>query len=213
MPIDRDMFRENLVKYTRRAFQMLPELEKPSILDIGCGSGIPTLELARLCDGHITGVDIDQTLLDKLERKSIEEGFSERISPIKCSLQEMDFADESFDIIWAEGVAWVLGFEQSLMKWKRLIKPNGFLVIHDESKGIQSKLEHTAKYDYHLIGYFEVSHEVHWSEYYEQLEEYIDDIETSQIDNSSQNELDDIRNEIETFKLNPVGSIFFVMQN
>jgi len=40
------------------------------ILDIGCGSGVPTLELARLRHGQITGVDIDHACLEELARKA-----------------------------------------------------------------------------------------------------------------------------------------------
>ena len=60
--IDRDRFRAQLLKYTRRAYHMLPKLEKPRILDVGCGSGIPTLELAKLSEGEIMGIDINQSL-------------------------------------------------------------------------------------------------------------------------------------------------------
>jgi len=48
---DKDLLREGLIKYTRKAFHMLPKLDKPCILDVGCGSGIPTMELARLSNG------------------------------------------------------------------------------------------------------------------------------------------------------------------
>jgi hypothetical protein len=45
--------------YTRKAFgqieKELPEI--PEILDIGCGKGMQTLELARLSQGAITAVD------------------------------------------------------------------------------------------------------------------------------------------------------------
>ena len=67
--VDKDRFRELLNKYTRRAFRMLPKLEKPRILDIGCGSGVPTIELAKLSGGEIVGIDINQALLDVLDRK------------------------------------------------------------------------------------------------------------------------------------------------
>ena len=72
--IDVDSFRQKFIMYTRKAFQMLPALETPRILDIGCGSGLPTLELAKLSNGEVIGIDIDQAQLDKLNRKIEEEG-------------------------------------------------------------------------------------------------------------------------------------------
>jgi len=61
--IDKDLLREGLSKYTRQAFNMLPELDKPRVLDVGCGSGVPTMELARLSNGQIIGLDINQCSL------------------------------------------------------------------------------------------------------------------------------------------------------
>lgn len=89
--IHKDLFRERLSKYTRKALQMLPELDKPHILDIGCGSGVPTLELARLTNGQIIGLDIHQPYLDELNRKIQEAGLSDRVRTVKCSMFELDF--------------------------------------------------------------------------------------------------------------------------
>lgn len=58
--INRDSSRKLLVKYTREAFKLLPRLDKSRILDVGCGSGIPTIELAKLSKGNLVGIDIDQ---------------------------------------------------------------------------------------------------------------------------------------------------------
>ena len=39
---------------TRRAFNSIPRLKKnPFILDIGCGQGMQTIELAKISDGKI----------------------------------------------------------------------------------------------------------------------------------------------------------------
>ena len=97
--LQKDRLRENLTKYTKKAFQMLPELDNPTILDVGCGTGVPTMELARLGNGQITGLDISQPLLDELKRKIEAAGLSDRVKTVKCSLFEMDFPDESFNII------------------------------------------------------------------------------------------------------------------
>ena len=62
---------------------MLPQLDKPQILDIGCGSGFPTMELARLSNGEIIGIDIDQHSLDRLTRRIEQAGFSDRVIGIR----------------------------------------------------------------------------------------------------------------------------------
>jgi methylase of polypeptide subunit release factors len=43
--INKDVFRQPLIEYTIKAFNQLPPINQPNILDIGCGTGVPTLEL------------------------------------------------------------------------------------------------------------------------------------------------------------------------
>lgn len=40
-----------------------------------------------------------------------------------------DFADGSFDLVWAEGSAYAIGFDAALARWKRLLAPGGTLVL------------------------------------------------------------------------------------
>ena len=56
LEINLDHYRKNFLKYTKKAFQMLPKLDRPRILDIGCGSGVQTIELAKLSKGEIIGI-------------------------------------------------------------------------------------------------------------------------------------------------------------
>jgi ubiquinone/menaquinone biosynthesis C-methylase UbiE len=213
--INQDHFRKRLNKYTKKAFQMLPRLEKPRILDIGCGSGVPTLELAKLSNGEIIGIDIDQSLLDKLNRKIEEEGFSNRVKAMKCSLFEIDFPDESFDIIWAEGSISTIGFEKGLKEWNRLIKTNGFLVVHDEIKNTSNKLKKIPSCGYKLINYFSLPEDAWWIEYYGPLEKRIEELSIKYVEHPEiLRVLDKKREEIEMIKKNPrnYGSVFFIMQ-
>jgi len=147
----KDRIRKRLLKYTRKAFRTLPPLVKPSILDIGCGSGIPTVELAGLTDGVITGIDIDTAMLDLLRRKIEKAGLSQRVKAVKCSIPDMVFPDESFDLIWAEGSIYEIGFERGLREWKRFLKPGGYLAIHDERGNLEKKLEQIFICGYDLL--------------------------------------------------------------
>jgi len=213
--INQDCFREHLNKYTIKAFQMLPKLDKPRILDIGCGSGVPTIELARLSDGEIIGIDINQSLLDKLNRRIEEEGFSNRVKTMKCSLFEIDFLDESFDIIWAEGSISIIGFERGLKEWNRLLKTNGFLVVHDEVKSISNKLEKIPNCGYKLLNYFSLPEDAWWIEYYGPMKKRIQELSIRYAEHPGiLRVLDKKKEEIEMIKKNSrnYGSVFFIMQ-
>jgi ubiquinone/menaquinone biosynthesis C-methylase UbiE len=213
--INQDHFRGNLTKHTRKAFQMIPKLEKPRILDVGCGSGVPTIELAKLSDGEVIGIDTDESLLEKLSGKIQEEGFSDRVKIKKCSLFEIDFPDESFDIVWAEGSISIIGFERGLRDWKRLLKTNGFLVIHDDIKNMPDKLKKIPNSGYKLINHFSLPESAWWTEYYKPLEIQIKELRVKyENDPEALKILEKYQNEIDTVKKNPTkyGSVFYVMQ-
>jgi len=211
----RDVVRRRLLKYARRAFQMLPKLDKPRILDVGCGSGVPTIELARLGQGEVIGIDIDQPALDKLTKKIKEAGLSNQVQAVNCSILDMSFPDESFDIIWSEGSIFVIGFESGIREWKRLLKPNGFMVIHDEQGNIEEKLEQISKCGYKILGYFVLSQDTWRAEYFTPLEKLVTKSQTIHIDDSQTlEELKQARRELEMFRNNPErnNSVYFVIQ-
>jgi len=203
----RDTSRINLLEFTRTAFRVLPPIEDPSILDIGCGSGVQTIELAKMCNGHITAIDIDVEALEALRRKTEELGFSNRISIMELSMLDLNSFRETYDIIWAEGSIFVVGFERGICDWKQLISKDGFLVIHDEDNEVKTKLELIERYGYEKLGQIDVSHDEWWKRYYEPLENLL---EQEKLDGVSKRAL---RSEIDTFKKSRMGSVFFILQN
>jgi len=213
--MDRDIVRRRLLKYTRRAFRMLPELDKPRILDIGCGSGVPTMELARLGQGEVIGIDINEPALVKLNRKIKEAGFSNRVQTVNCSILDVVFPDESFDIIWSEGSIFVIGFERGIREWKCFLKPNGFMVIHDEKGNVEEKLKQISKCGYKLLGYFILSEDTWRTEYFAPLEKLVARSQTTYTDDPQKlEELNQARKELEMFKNTPErnNSVYFVIQ-
>jgi len=116
---------------TRKAFSMLNDLpDRPEILDIGCGGGMQTIELARICQNcHITAVDIHQPYLDDLAAKAEAAGVGDRITTVRASMDDLPFEDAAFDVLWAESSIFVVGFEQGLLSWKRLLRPGGYVCL------------------------------------------------------------------------------------
>ena len=104
------------------------------VLDAGCGSGkyLSVLEDASI---SYTGVDLAPNQLE-IAKKKIKKNNSKLIV---SDLSEIDFKDESFDLIVS---CWVLGCidkekrDLALTKLKRLLKPNGkIILIENDSVG------------------------------------------------------------------------------
>ncbi len=215
LSFNRDTFRRNMLEYTRRAFNALPSMAHPRILDIGCGSGVATLELARLCDGDITAVDIDRIALERLRHNAGRDGVSGRVHIVNTPMQKMQFADQSFDIIWAEGSIMFAGFEHGLEQWRRLLSPGGFLVIHDAATDLEQKHELIRSHGYLLLHYFEIAPELWWEKYFGPLKAQLDEFRLSgEIADVDRSEMAQAEQEIDGF--NPddpdYASVFFIMQ-
>lgn len=213
--IDRDSFRARLLRYTRRAYHMLPEMDMSHILDVGCGTGVSTLELARISDGEIIGIDIDQSRLDKLNHKIDEQGLSHRVKTVNCSLLEMDSPDERFDIIWAEGAFRIIGFEQSLTKCRQLLTPTGFVVIHDATKTLFTNHANIHRCGYQLTTYFVLPADAWWTEYYRPFKQRINTLHMKYHNNSQALQvLQQYQNEVDMVKRNPQehNSAFYILQ-
>ena len=117
---------------TREAFQMLPlNSERPKILEIGCGTGVPTRVLAKLSKGSIVATDLYQPYLDTLMKHAGEEGVADQITTRCVSMDSLDFPAGSFDLIWSEGSIFVVGFETGLRNWRKFLTPDGCLVCSE----------------------------------------------------------------------------------
>ncbi len=116
---------------TEKAFRTIPAIPSDaSILDIGCGVGMQTLHLAEICAScSITAVDVYQPYLDTLMENAKEKGVADRITTVCASMDDLPFEDEEFDIIWAEGSIFVMGFEKGLSYWKRFLKEDGYIAL------------------------------------------------------------------------------------
>jgi ubiquinone/menaquinone biosynthesis C-methylase UbiE len=207
--------RENLLKYTRQAYAMIPVTDEPRILDIGCGSGIPTLELARLSGGTVTGIDIDEEGLASLRQRAEESGLSGRVEALKCDIKDMNFTKESFDIIWAEGSIFAVGFEKGLHEWQRFLKPGGFMVVHDEQGNVEDKEKIIKSNGYELLGRIILDKTTWRREYFSPIEKLVNEASDGGTPSAEVMELaQNDKRDIETFRKNPDGnsSVIFVMK-
>jgi ubiquinone/menaquinone biosynthesis C-methylase UbiE len=222
---------------TKKAFVMLPGLpEHPNILDVGCGVGKQTRALARLTSGKIIALDNHFTFLKILKNRIDQNSFRAQIFPVVGDMGSLGFKPESFDLIWSEGAAYFIGFENALETWKPLIHPSGYLVISHIvwfSKNVPEEIQkywsgeypdinyfenHFREIEsngYGLIGYFPLSEESWWKNYYLPLEQKIAEIkDAARYSKTARAVYDSFRIEIDMFHTysRHYGYGFFVLK-
>ena len=188
-------------------------MDCPRILDVGCGSGIPTVELAKLSNGQVTGIDINQTQLNKLNKRIQTEGLTDQIFTQNCSLQDMKLPDEPFDLIWAEGSLHFLGFDKALQVCGKLLKPQGFLVAHEWLKWTK-KLDKAPELGYTLVDHFRLPENTWQKDYFEPLQQLVDEWQTKANTPESQKLLQEYQNDLNAFKRSPKENVsaFYIFQ-
>lgn len=177
MDIDKALNVEELhgrcLEHSRKAYRLLPQLEKPRILDIGCGQGQQTMELARHAGSEVIGIDIDQAALSKLRHRIDEAGLGHRIKAIHVSLFDNGFDENSFDLLWEEGVFHLLDTHRSLSECWRLLKLNGYLVMHETTIWFDGIREKLPEFSFELVAHHMLPKHFWWTDYGAPLEERI----------------------------------------
>lgn len=111
-----------------------PLPERPRVLDLGCGPGPSALLLAAEAGDRgadVTAVDLQDGFLDELRAAAAARGLADRVHAVKADMGDLPYPDGSFDLVWAEGSAYSIGFPTALARWKRLLAPGGTLVLSE----------------------------------------------------------------------------------
>jgi len=221
---------------TLRALAMTNVPTQVRVVDIGCGTGRHTLELAKaLPDACITGLDAHQPYLDELKSGIAAANLTSRVDAVLADMQSPPFAEGAFDLLWCEAAVYVMGFERALIRWHPLLKDDGYLALsdlvwrHDERP--RQAIDHWASYPdmttisrrqtqiealgYTNIGAFVMPSSAWTDEYYDPMQariyalkrQYANDAEVLAV-------LDACAEEIRVFEssASSYGYAFFVMQ-
>ncbi len=204
----RDGCRGNLAGYTLRAFSLIPRISRPRILDMGCGTGVPSLALLEACDGTVCAVDPEGPALEWLREKAGTMGLLDRITILRGTLFETSLPGGPFDIVLAEGLLNTVDFEKGFDALAGHCRKNGYLMIHDEWRDDPGKRAFFGARGMELLGSFPLDEEVWGREYVDPLEERI-----RKIGDDALFEIE--LREIEAYRLDPGSfrSIYYVLRN
>ncbi|MDG2372386.1 MAG: bifunctional demethylmenaquinone methyltransferase/2-methoxy-6-polyprenyl-1,4-benzoquinol methylase UbiE [Flavobacteriaceae bacterium] len=124
----------NDIKWRKKMFSIAKENNPKKILDIATGTADVALELSKIEDSEITGIDISNKMLS-LGRKKIEtRQLSHQIS-LECEdAENLPYPKNSFDLVTISfGVRNFQDLENGLKESNRVLKKNGVLIILETS--------------------------------------------------------------------------------
>jgi len=103
------------------------------LLDVACGSGGPTLRIARLTECQVVGVELYEEAVVEGARLAQEAGPETRASFLQADASEtLPFEDGSFDaILCIDAINHLPGRPRVLGDWARLLRAGGRLVFTD----------------------------------------------------------------------------------
>ncbi len=221
---------------TRRALDLAGPLpEKARVLDIACGPGMQTMDLADFLPGAtITAVDTHAPFVEEANRRAVERGVDDRVRAEIGDMNNLKFEPGSFDLIWCEGAAYIMGVGEALRAWRPLLKAGGKLALTDavwlradppervvrcwaaypDMRDAEQRRALVAECGYRLLGDFVLPNSDWWDDYCGPQERRIDEIAPKYAgDPVAEAVLEECREENAVFREFPeyFGYLFLVM--
>ncbi|MBW3138886.1 MerR family transcriptional regulator [Ferrimonas balearica] len=201
---------------TRRALSRVPHTPS-AILEVGCGKGLATTILASDTQATITAVDNEPSALARLTEMLQQAGLAERVEPVCASMTDLPFEPGRFDLIWAEGSAYIMGVSKALSQWRPLLQDGGILMLSDmvwltderseaaeaffaqeypDMQSVDTRLAQAEAAGYQVVDHFALS-QAAWDNYYQPLKARLSELQPQMPDSAA---LKDIAREIAIYE-------------
>ena len=149
--------------------EYIPLDRKIKVLDIGCGTAFFEIILGR--EGYdVTGIDLTEEMVIKANQMISIYGLdSSKVKAIQMDAENLDFEDETFDMVISRNLTWTLPHPISAYReWNRVLKTGGVLLNFDAEyaknadinlyspenlshKGLEKKMKDECNDIYHML--------------------------------------------------------------
>ncbi|MCD6177873.1 class I SAM-dependent methyltransferase [bacterium] len=115
-------------------YELLKKYSKnKKVLDYGCGNGIHSIFLAQYAR-EVVAIDLSEKSLEVARKLAERNGVQQKIKFLKMDCENMNFEDNSFDVIFDGGTFSSLDLKKAIPEISRVLKKDG-LVIGIETFG------------------------------------------------------------------------------
>jgi ubiquinone/menaquinone biosynthesis C-methylase UbiE len=115
---------------TLKALSFIDNLDESSkIADLGCGTGAPTMDLAKHAPGTIRGIDPFPQFINIFNQNAESLNLQHKVKGEIGTMEELPFEKAELDLIWSEGAIYNIGFKRGMREWHEFLKPGGFIAV------------------------------------------------------------------------------------
>lgn len=206
--------RANFNIYLREVMSHMPQIDGACVLDIGCGSGVSSCEIARNSDYCITAMDIDDAALNVFREKIADTVLVKRIDIVRGTFETAIAQQMAFDIVLAEGLFNIIGFKTGLRQTCAVLKTGGYLVLHDGQDVMESKRAMIDACGFEILETFALDETVWWDMYCGCLEKSITGVDEDDLSSGEKKHLVQGKADIALYHESPQSfrSIYYLLK-
>lgn len=117
---------EDSREYRHALYDKVDLKNKKEILDVGCGTGAVTLDIAQSTSGNVTGIDIDSEKLGEAEKVLSN---IPNIKLMEADVLDLPFEDETFDlVVFTVVLIYIKDQLKALNEMARVTKKDGYVM-------------------------------------------------------------------------------------
>ncbi len=115
------------MKLTKKIIKHFDIDQRSRVLDVGCGNGDTSIFLGKNYGCQVFSLDQHAGMISNLEKRLVKEKLP--IKAIQGNAEAIPYPDDYFDLSISESVLTFTDINQSLKEIRRVLKPQGYLVI------------------------------------------------------------------------------------
>lgn len=112
------------IHHHRLVLASLPR-DATRVLDVGCGDGVLSTQLADAGVPHVVGLDLDPAVLERARKRHA----GNRIEWVQGDVLKVALEPESFDAVVSVAALHHIDAAQSLTRFAQLVRPGGAVIV------------------------------------------------------------------------------------
>ena len=152
-----DFFTDHEIKHHKMAIQMAHICSDDLVLEVACGTGRATAEIADIIgrNNKLYAVDLTPGMMDRARKRLLKRNLLDKVDLKIANARDLPFPSDMFDVIYNSYMFDLIDLEEIpriLAEFKRVLKPGGKLILVNMSKRKKGLTLYETLYEKGILG-------------------------------------------------------------